>query len=256
MEGRPEYMPEALRASRAGSFASVAEEYERGRPDYPTEAILWLLGARPLEVLDVGAGTGKLTAAVLRAGHRVAAVEPLAQMRAILEQRVPDARVLAGTAEDLPLEAASVDAVVVGAAFHWFDQAAALAEIARVLRPPGILGLLGNAFDTSLPWVASLREILGPPAIQRPGHWPASETLAGLFAEVAEERFPHSQRVSLATLRDLACSRSSVAILPSDQRAELLARLDALWDESEELAGADHVELPWSARVRRCRRLR
>lgn len=136
------------RAERARSFARVAGEYERGRPGYPRAAIQWLLGAKPLEVLDLGAGTGKLSAALLEAGHRVTAVEPLDEMRAILTSRLPQAHALDGTAEQLPLADASVDAVVVGAAFHWFDQSVALAEIARVLRPPGVLGLLGNAFDT------------------------------------------------------------------------------------------------------------
>ncbi|HYB22387.1 MAG TPA: class I SAM-dependent methyltransferase, partial [Solirubrobacteraceae bacterium] len=157
----------AARARRASSFATVADEYERGRPGYPRAAIEWLLGAEPLEVLDLGAGTGKLTGALLDAGHRVIAVEPLAQMRAILAARLPDACVLTGAAEALPLADASVDAVAVGAAFHWFERTAALAEIRRVLRAPGVLGLLGNAFDTSLPWVARVREILGPPALER-----------------------------------------------------------------------------------------
>jgi SAM-dependent methyltransferase len=112
---------------RARSFGLVAEEYERGRPGYPPEALDWLLGSEPLEVLDLGAGTGKLTQALLEAGHRVIALEPLAEMRAILEATAPEARTIEGTAEQVPLPARSVDVVVAGAAFHWFDQAAALA---------------------------------------------------------------------------------------------------------------------------------
>jgi SAM-dependent methyltransferase len=126
--------PTPGKSERARSFARVATEYERGRPGYPRAAIEWLLGVEPLEVLDLGAGTGKLTAALLEAGHRVIAVEPLAEMREILTARQPRARALAGSAERLPLEDASVDAVTVGAAFHWFDQDLALAEIARVRR--------------------------------------------------------------------------------------------------------------------------
>ena len=249
-------MPPAERAVRAASFAAVAAEYERGRPGYPRAAIDWLLGAAPLEVLDLGAGTGKLTEAVLAAGHRVTAVEPLAQMRAILEQRLPAARVLDGRAEQLPLDDASVDAVVVGAAFHWFDQRAALAEVARVLRGPGVLGLLGNSFDTNTPWAASLRAILGPPAIQRPRHWPERETLLERFETVEDEHFPHAQLVTAASLRDLALSRSSIAILPETERESVLCAIDRLWQESPELAGAAHVTLPWIARVRRCLELR
>ena len=177
-------------------------------------------------------------------------------MRAILAERHPDARALEGTAELLPLQSASVDAVLVGSAFHWFDQVAALAEVARVLRAPGVLGLLGNAFDTSTPWVASLRAILGPPAIQRPGHWPPQELLGEYFEEISEASFPHSQRVDLATLRDLASSRSSVAILDPVERDALLARIETLWRDSEDLTGSESSTLGWVTRVRRCSALR
>jgi SAM-dependent methyltransferase len=243
------------RAQRARSFARVADEYDRGRPGYPREAIEWLLGDEPLDVLDLGAGTGKLTQALLEGGHRVIAVEPLEEMRAILTSRLPGANALAGTAENLPLQDASVDAVTVGAAFHWFDERAALAEIARVLRPPGVLGLLGNAFDTTLPWVARVREILGPPAIQRPGHWPSVEDLGERFAEVEDREFPHEQRVDRASLRDLASSRSSLAIMDGDEREGVLASLDRLWQQEPELLGRTEATLPWRARVRRCTRL-
>jgi SAM-dependent methyltransferase len=243
------------RAERASSFARVAHEYERGRPGYPPEAIAWLLGERPLEVLDLGAGTGKLTAALLAAGHRVTAVEPLVQMRTILSDRLPRARALAGTAEQLPLEADSVDAVTVGAAFHWFEQSRALAEITRVLRAPGVLGLLGNTFDPSTPWVLRVREILGPPPIERPGHWPSLDALGERFSEVHDHEFTHEQPIDAASLRDLASSRSSLAILPVPEREQVLARLDQLWRQEPALLGHSEVALPWRTRVRRCRKL-
>jgi ubiquinone/menaquinone biosynthesis C-methylase UbiE len=246
----------ASRAQRASSFARVAREYERGRPGYPPEAIEWLLGPRPLEVLDLAAGTGKLTGALLDAGHRVIAVEPLAEMRAILTETLPAARSLAGSAEQVPLPDKSVDAVTVGSAFHWFDESAALAEIARVLRPPGVLGLLGNAFDTSPTWVARVREILGPPAIQRPGHWPSVEDLGERFTEIEDHEFPQEQRIDRAGLRDLASSRSSLALMAEDEREGVLAGLDRLWEQEPELIGRTDVLLPWLTRVRRCRGLR
>jgi ubiquinone/menaquinone biosynthesis C-methylase UbiE len=165
-------MEPSERARRASSFAGVAAEYDRGRPGYPPQAIDWILGSDPLEVLDLGAGTGKLTDAVIAAGHDVVAVEPLAEMRAVLAARHPDLPVIEGTAERLPLPDGAVDAVVVGAAFHWFEQEAALAEIVRVLRPPGVLGLLGNTFATDRAWAAELRGILGEATHSRPGHWP------------------------------------------------------------------------------------
>jgi SAM-dependent methyltransferase len=248
--------PDAGRASRterARSFGRVAGEYERGRPGYPPEAIEWLLGPSPLEVLDLGAGTGKLTQALLDAGHRVTAVEPLEEMRAILSSQLPAARGLAGTAEQLPLTDTSVDAVAVGSAFHWFDESAALAEIARVLRPDGVLGLLGNRFDVSLPWVAAVREILGPPAIERPGHWPSVVDLRERFADVEDHEFPQEQRIDRAALRDLASSRSRLALMNDDERASVLASLDRLWEQEPELVGRTDVLLPWRTRVRRCR---
>jgi SAM-dependent methyltransferase len=247
--------PKLDRTERARSFGRVAEEYQRGRPGYPPEAIAWLLGSEPLEVLDLGAGTGKLTAALLEGGHGVIAVEPLDEMRSILTATLPSAEALPGTAEQLPLGPASVDAVVVGAAFHWFDQQAAQREIARVLRPPGVLGLLGNSFDTSTPWVARVRELLGPPAIERPGHWPGVEELQERFAEVEDREFPHEQPIDGTGLRDLALSRSSVALMGAEEQGRLLAALDRLWEQEPGLSGLGTAMLPWLTRVRRCRGL-
>jgi ubiquinone/menaquinone biosynthesis C-methylase UbiE len=249
-------VPAPTRAERARSFARVADAYERGRPGYPREAIEWLLGAGSLEVLDLGAGTGKLAGALLDAGHRVIAVEPLEEMRAILTNRLPQVQALRGTAEQVPLADASVDAVTVGAAFHWFDQNVALAEIARVLRRSGVLGLLGNTFETSVPWVARVREILGPPAIERRGHWPSAEYLSERFTKVEDREFSHEQQIDQASLRDLASSRSSLAIMPETERESVLARLDLLWQREPELIGRKEVLLPWRTRVRRCNHLR
>jgi SAM-dependent methyltransferase len=247
---------QASRAERASSFARVAREYDRGRPGYPRAAIDWLLGPQPLEVLDIGAGTGKLTAALLDAGHSVLAVEPLEQMRAILNDSLPKAQALAGTAEELPLQDESVDAVAVGAAFHWFDHGRALGEIARVLRAPGVLGLLGNGFDTSTAWVARVREVLGSPALERPGHWPAMDELGVYFADVDEREFPHQQPIDRSRLRDLASSRSRLALMADAERETVLADLDRLWQHERTLRERASVQLPWLARVRRCRGLR
>jgi SAM-dependent methyltransferase len=251
--GEDPYLPADVRIKRSRSFARVAGEYERGRPGYPREAIDWLLGAQPLDVLDVGAGTGKLTQALSGAGHRVVAVEPLDEMRELLIARLPAVRALAGSAERLPLAEASVDAVAVGAAFHWFDQNAALAEVERVLRPGGVFGLLGNAFVPSLPWIERVREILGPPAIERRGHWPSVVDLQERFAGVEEREFPHEQSIDRTILRDLASSRSSLAVMAPTEREQVLASLDRLWEQEPELAGRTAAALPWRARVRRCR---
>jgi ubiquinone/menaquinone biosynthesis C-methylase UbiE len=135
----------------ARSFDSVAEQYERARPEYADEAVDWLvekLGLEPrARVLDLAAGTGKLTRQLVRRGLDVVAVEPGEEMRAVLQRVVHEAEVRAGTAEAIPLRDASVDAVTVGQAFHWFQPEAALTEMSRVLRPGGGIALLWNRWD-------------------------------------------------------------------------------------------------------------
>ena len=145
------------------SFGPSAGIYDRHRPDYPPAAIAWLLGAAPLRVLDVGAGTGKLTRALLAAGYEVAAVEPDPQMRDAFAEAATGAEVLDGSAEALPVPDGSFDAVAVGQAYHWFDASRALPEIARVLRPAGVLAVVWNRRDVSEPWVAELTRILVGP---------------------------------------------------------------------------------------------
>src|SRR5262245_3773492 len=121
------------RERRAGSFGGVAEVYERARPGYPEDAARWLAGADPRDVVDLAAGTGKLTRSLVALGHRVTAVEPLPEMLAQLRTAVPEAVAVTGSAESMPLADGAIDVVTVAQAFHWFDQAAALREIARVL---------------------------------------------------------------------------------------------------------------------------
>lgn len=241
---------------RAEAFGLVADEYERGRPGYAAEAVRWLLGDGPLEVADLGAGTGKLTAALVAAGHSVVAVEPLAEMRAVLSEQIPSARIVAGSAEATTLTDASVDAVVAGSAFHWFDRSRAFPEIARILRPPGVLGLLGNRFDTTPHWVARLREILGGAPLGRAGHWPDLDELGERFTIVDDGEFAHTETVDRARLRDLALSRSSVILLPDDERERILTQIDALWTQEPELRGAASATLGYVTRVRRGRGVR
>lgn len=157
----------------ARSFDGVAEQYERARPEYADEGVDWLveqLGLGPgSRVLDLAAGTGKLTRQLVRRGLDVVAVEPGDEMRAVLERLLPDVEALAGTAEAIPLPDASVDAIIVGQAFHWFDRDAALAEMHRVLRSGGRIALLWNRWDEQDPLLSQvdtlLREIRPPAAL-------------------------------------------------------------------------------------------
>lgn len=248
----------AIDKRRATSFGGVAAEYDRGRPGYAAAAIDWLLGEEPLDVVDLGAGTGKLTDALHAAGHRVTAVEPLSGMRAVLSARLPDVAVVAASAEDTGLPAASADAVVAGSAFHWFDQPRAYLEIARILRPPGTLGLLNSRLDGSVPLAARVREALdGGRRLGRPGHRPDAGELAVWFQEVDEQRsFPFTHTLDRSRLLDLALSRSALAVLEDGERRHELDRLAAFWDSDPELAGRESVDLPYATVVLRARGIR
>jgi len=155
------------RTGPALSFGGVADAYERGRPTYPDDAVTWLLGEQPAIVLELGAGTGKLTRVVARLGHDVHATDPDEAMLAVLEREVPGIRTAVGGAEEIPLPDSSVDAVIAGQAFHWFDLDRALPEIARVLRPGGRVCLLWNLRNEKIPWVRRLGALIGSPEEQR-----------------------------------------------------------------------------------------
>ncbi len=144
------------RRQRAASFGSVAAGYAAHRPDYPADAVAFLVGTSPRRVLDLGAGTGLLTDALLAAGHEVLAVDPSVEMLAQLRARHPDVPAHVGGAEEIPLPDRSVDAVVAGQAAHWFDPVPASAELRRVLRPGGVIGFVWNTRDETVPWVAAL----------------------------------------------------------------------------------------------------
>lgn len=227
-------------------FEAAGERYERGRPDYPPQAIDWLVGqlglaGRPgARVLDIGAGTGKLTRPLLARGLRVIAVEPVGGMRATLQRAAPGADVRAGQAEALPLEAAEVDAVVAGQAFHWFANAAALDEFARVLRPGGRLGLVWNRRDLDQPLQAEIGRLLAPYRAGTPAHagdaWRAAFTPAAPFEPLAEQRIAHVQALDADGLADRVLSISFIAALPGDERSAVEARV-------RELAAGGPVEL-------------
>ena len=224
----------------ATSFASVADAYERARPGYPDEAVRWLAGDEPRDVVDLGAGTGKLTRSLAALGHRVTAVEPVEEMRAHLGA-LEGVTALAAGAEELPLPDASADVATCAQSFHWFDHDRALPEIARVLRPGGRLALVWNTRDEREPWVRRLSDLIGSETV---GCGDAHEPLAasGLFGPVERAEFACEQLLDRGLLRDLVLSRSYCAKLPPAEREPVLARVAALYDE---VAGPQGLVLPY-----------
>ena len=218
---------------RATSFGSVADSYERARPGYPDDAVRWLVGERPCDVVDLGAGTGKLTRSVVALGHRVTAVEPLPEMLAQLRASVAAAVPVAGNAESIPLADASADVVVVAQAFHWFDHGPALAEIARVLRPGGRLGLVWNTRDDTEAWVAELTDtVIGRSEFRAGGVEAVIGSIdeSGLYGAVERASFAHLQLLERSQLLELVRSRSQCAVLDEEERQPVLARVGALFD--------------------------
>ena len=218
------------REQRARSFGGVADLYERSRPEYPLEAVEWLTEGAQV-VLDVGAGTGKLTRGLVAAGRDVLAVEPDTKMAARLRDAVPGVHVIVAPAEAIPVPDASYDAVVAGQAYHWFDPARALPEIARVLRPGGRLGLVWNDRDDSVPWIAQLTALLHARE-EMQGHPRRTVEASGLFGPVDEAEFAHEQRLDRETLLALVASRSNVAIMDATRRDRLLAAAERLFEEA------------------------
>ena len=213
---------------RATSFSEVADAYERARPGYPEDAVRWLGGDEPCDVVDLGAGTGKLTRSLVALGHRVTAVEPLPAMLAQLRRAVPGARALEGGAEAIPLPDASTDVVTVAQAFHWFDQPVALREIARVLRPGGRLALVWNVRDDRQPAVAELSEVIGSESVGD-GDGLTAIAASGLYSPVERASFALTQRLTGDELRDLVLSRSYCAVRTPEERAPVLTAVDALF---------------------------
>jgi SAM-dependent methyltransferase len=231
---------EALAGRR---FGDAAAEYVAGRPDYPAEVVDWLVGdAR--DVADVGAGTGKLTGALVRAGRTVVAVEPDGGMLDALRREVPDARPVQGAAEALPLPDASLDAVVFGQAWHWVDVPAASAEAARVLRPGGVLGLVWNVRDSSVDWVRRIGDVF---------RGSAAEQMIETDSVRVDPPFGPLERLDVRWTRPMsaddmvamAASRSYVIALSPEERNDVLDGVRELLATHPETAGRDRFDLPY-----------
>jgi len=229
-------------ADKATSFGAQADVYDRARPEYPPAAVTWMLSAGALDVADVGAGTGKLTSGLVAEGRTVTAIDPDAQMLARLSTRLPGIRTLVGTGENLPLPDASMDAVVFGQAWHWVDPPRASAEVARVLRPGGTLGLIWNIRDDAEPWVHELTTVMhasdaenliaaGGPVVGEP------------FGALEYETFRWTASFTVDSLVELAASRSYIITATPERRDEVLAGVRSLGTRAADAEG--RVSMPY-----------
>jgi SAM-dependent methyltransferase len=246
-----------IHESAAKGFSAGADAYERGRPSYSPDAIAKLVeelrigpGSR---VLDLAAGTGKLTRQLVETGAQLVAVEPIAEMRAKLAAALPSVEAIEGTAEAIPLPNQSVDAVVVGQAFHWFEGDQAVREIHRVLRPGGGLGMVWQSRDVVRPWIERLEEIIdraddGHPRF-RTGAWRDAFDRIPLFDPIEQATFETVQRGSPETIVDRVASISYVAAMPEDRRGAVLDEVRDLLATHADTACKDIIELPYQAHI-------
>jgi SAM-dependent methyltransferase len=271
-------------AAQASSFGTAAAAYAEHRPGYAEAAIRWALEpvrdrqpfgagpggqppqAPPLRVLDLAAGTGKLTAPLLRMGAQVTAVEPDPAMLAELRRGLgsaPGLRMLSGHAEDIPVPDASVDAVLVGQAMHWFDLDRAIPEIARVLTPGGVLAALWNVDDDRTGWVATLAEIskgksnvtlqrwrdrAGQARLER-----VAAAGSGLFETLEVSEFENGQRRTADSLLATIATHSNFLVMDEPDRARLLAEVGDFLHARPETSAGEFV-FPMVTAVLRARR--
>lgn len=227
------------------SFGAFAASYDRGRPGYPDEAVTWALGDRPLRVLELGAGTGKLTELLVGLGHDVFATEPDEQMLDVLSAKLPDVRATVGSAEQIPAPDQQYDAVVTGQAFHWFELERALPEIARVLAPGGRIVVIHNQRDKRIPWVRRLDAMIGRP--DQKVSPTADLDDSGLFSAVEENDFRFWQVINRESIQDLVLARSNLNTAAAEEREAKRAEVLAFYDDYGR--GMDGMQLPYRCLV-------
>lgn len=255
-----------VHAVAAHGFGDVAEAYEQARPSYAPPSVAWLVehlgiaaGAR---VCDLAAGTGKLTRQLVPTGATLLAVEPVAGMRAVFRRQLPGVPVVAGTAEHLPLRRASLDAVTVAQAFHWFDPAACLVELHRVLRPGGRVGLVWNSWDDSVPWIARLQRIIadaGATDHWKRGHRSRAWVIAAIdahggFSPVSRAQFTHRQPLTREHVVERVATTSHIAAADRGERARILRAVRDVLDTDPTAQGRDVLDFAYLVDAYWCER--
>lgn len=248
-------------------YQRAAGVYERSRPSYPLAALAALADAVPLErgrtVVDLGAGTGKFTRLLALTGAEVLAVEPVAEMRERLAELLPGVAVTDGTAEATGLPAACADAVVAAQSWHWFEAAAALAEVERLLRPGGALALVWNTYDTSVPWVRDFQDIYfrlaprdlpSPPLTSglgehHPGAWRESFASRKGWGVIEERHWPNPHSTTVADVVERMMSSSHIAVLDPAAQARVRSEVEAVLGAHDATRGSGAIEMPYTTDV-------
>ena len=241
---------DTTKATLASSFDGAAELYERARPSYPQQAVDWLLESQPRRVLDLGAGTGKLTRLLAGRAEVLHAVDPSANMLAQLAEAVPRALTAVGTAEAIPLPDDSVDAVLVAQAWHWVDPVRAVPEVRRVLAPGGVLGLIWNLRDDSATWVRELTAVIHGSAAEE---FVTDDELPSDLGPVERSVVPWDRPFDRQLLLDLVASRSYVISAPAAERAEILQGVDHMLDTHPDLQDPAGWRMPYRTEAFRVR---
>lgn len=244
-------------------FDRAGDSYERGRPEYPQEAVDFLVKTLQIfprsVVIDLGAGTGKFTKLLLPSGAAILAVEPVEGMRKKFQSLYPQLKVLNGSAEDIPVEEKSVDTIIAAQAFHWFNGPKALQEMHRVLNPNGKLGLIWNARDESLDWVAQLTKIIDPHEGGAPRYksmnWKRAFDATDFFSNLEHQSFNYTQVGTIDTIVDRIGSISFISALPEQQRSLVLDQVRDLVVTHPETRGKSEIKLPYRTDVYWCEKI-
>ncbi|MGE3758024.1 MAG: class I SAM-dependent methyltransferase [Pseudobdellovibrionaceae bacterium] len=252
-----------MHSAAAVGFDKGYESYEKGRPEYPAEAIEFIMKYFHLNedtsCVDLGAGTGKLTRALCQKGLSPVAIEPVAGMQKKFKELLPKVTCITGTAEKIPIESNSQDVIFVAQAFHWFQGKQALAEIARVLRPNGYLILLWNTRDESVDWVSKLTELIDPQEGTAPryktGLWQKAFSGNTDFTPLQKKEFAHNQQGPIDMVVERVASISFISALEATPKTKLLEQVKSLLKTHPQTKGKETITFPYRTDLWWCRKV-